>query len=249
MLRALGRLLRAIVHLLRGVGIVWRRFPQASVAQRHAHVAAWAATLLDILGVSVRLAGRPLADRGPLLIVANHVSWLDIIVVHAFCPQARFVSKAAVRHWPVIGTLTEAAGTLFIERESKRDAVRVVHHMAEALRAGDTLAVFPEGTTSDGHALLPFHANLLQAAIATGTPVQPLALRYADASGCPSTAAAYIGTTTLAQSLWQVVRARDLRVQVERLSPLPSEAGDRRMLARRLQDDIAGALSGVTTVA
>ena len=82
------------------------------------------------------------------------------------CP-ARFVSKADVRHWPVLGRLVDAAGTLYIERERKRDAMRVVHQMAEALRAGDTLAVFPEGTTTDGHSLLPFHANLLQAAIAT----------------------------------------------------------------------------------
>ena len=91
---------------------------------------------------------------------------------------ARFVSKADVRHWPLLGWLVACGGTLFIERERKRDALRVVHQMAEALQAGETVAVFPEGTTSDGHGLLPFHANLLQAAIATETPVQPVALRY-----------------------------------------------------------------------
>lgn len=248
MLQAIARLVRAIVHVLRGICTVAYRFPGASAVQRHAHVAAWAAGMLRILGVSVRLGGPALPAGGPLLIVANHVSWLDILVVHAFCPQARFVSKAAVRHWPVIGRLTEAAGTLFIERESKRDALRVVHHMAGALREGDTLAVFPEGTTSDGQAVLPFHANLLQAAIATAAPVQPLVLRYADAQGSPSRAAAYIGTTTLVQSLWWVVRARSLRVHVERLPVLAPGLSERRVLAQRLQDDILQALGRLPAV-
>ena len=114
------------------------------------------------------------------LVTANHVSWLDIAAVHAVCPQARFVSKADVRHWPLLGWLIGAVGTLFIERERKRDAMRVVHQMAESLIAGDVVAVFPEGTTGDGRALLPFHANLLQAAIAAEAPVQPVALRYTE---------------------------------------------------------------------
>ena len=96
----------------------------------------------------------------------------------------RFVSKADVRHWPLIGSLARGAGTLFIERESRRDAMRVVHHMAERLTAGDVLAIIPEGTTSDGVSLLPFHANLLQAAIATNAPVLPVALRFTNAATC-----------------------------------------------------------------
>ena len=101
---------------------------------------------------------------------------------------ARFVSKADVGHWPFIGYLVASGGTLFIERERKRDALRVVHQIAAALQAGDIVAVFPEGTTSDGHDVLPFHANLLQAAIATAAPVQPLVLRYRDAHAAVSRA-------------------------------------------------------------
>ena len=101
--------------------------------------------------------------------------------IHAVCPQARFVSKADVKHWPVLGRLVDAADTLYLERERRRDAMRVVHRMSEALAAGDTVAVFPEGTTGEGRDLLPFHANLLQAAIATATPVQAVALRFSDA--------------------------------------------------------------------
>jgi 1-acyl-sn-glycerol-3-phosphate acyltransferase len=241
---AIARLLRAVTHVMRGVWIAWRRFPGAAADQRHAMVGQWAATLLRLLGLDVQVVGGPLPGQGPLLIVANHVSWLDIVVLHACCPQARFVSKAGVGRWPLIGRLTRAADTLFIERESKRDALRVVHHMAEALKGGDILAVFPEGTTSDGDAVLPFHANLLQAAVAAGAPLQPLALRYADALGTPSRAAAYTGTTTLVHSLWRVVRARDLRVQLTVLPGVSSTGTDRRGLALRCQDDIQRALQG-----
>lgn len=242
MLRAVARLSRAVLHLLRGVWIAWRQFPGAAPEARHVIIAEWAGTLLRLLGLSVIQSGAPLPAAGPLLIVANHVSWLDIVVVHAGCPRARFVSKAGVARWPVIGPLTRAADTLFIERDSKRDALRVVHHMAEALKAGDTLAVFPEGTTSDGEGVLPFHANLLQAAVAAAAPLQPLVLRYADATGSPSRAAAYTGSTTLVRSVWAVVRARDLQVQMTVLPQVPTAGADRRSLAQRCRDEIARAL-------
>jgi 1-acyl-sn-glycerol-3-phosphate acyltransferase len=118
-------------------------------------------------------------------------------------PAARFVSKADVRAWPLVSRLVDAAGTLYLERERKRDALRVVHAMASALQQGQTVAIFPEGTTSTGHGLLPFHANLLQAAISTDTPVQPVALRFSDATHAVSLAAEFVGATTLLQSLWQ----------------------------------------------
>ena len=83
----------------------------------------------------------------------------------------RFISKSDVQGWPIVGTLATAAGTLYIERASRRDALRMVRGMADALRAGEVLAVFPEGTTGDGRTLLPFHANLLEAAVQAGAPV------------------------------------------------------------------------------
>ena len=116
--------------------------------------------------------------------------------------------------------------------------------MAEALRAGDTVAIFPEGTTSDGHTLLPFHANLLQSAITTGLPVQPLALRYADARGPVSQAVSYVGDTSLVQSLWWVACGDDIRVRVQWLPAQPVHGTDRRQLAQRVADAIQAALNG-----
>ena len=123
--------------------------------------------------------------------------------------------------------------------------MRVVHQLAAALQAGEILAVFPEGTTSDGHGLLPFHANLLQAAIVTAAPVQPIALRFADAHGPVSAAAAFVGATTLLESMWQVLCADGLTATVQLLPPQATGQTDRRALAERLQAQIGVALAAL----
>lgn len=239
MLRALWRLAAATGQALGGALICALVFPFISPPQRMAHVGRWSARMLRALGI--RLAVRGSVHPGPVLLVANHISWVDILAIDAVHP-ARFVSKADVKRWPLIGYLVASGGTLFIERERKRDAMRVVHQMAAALEAGDTVAVFPEGTTGDGRALLPFHANLLQAAIATGSPLQPVALRYSEPGHPVSPATAWVGETTLVQNLWAVACAEGLTVRVQVLPPLGSRHADRRALVGRVQDAIAAAL-------
>ncbi len=241
-LRGAWRLLRIAVHVLHGVAVVLLRFPSLDAAGRHTRIRWWAAGLLRAAGVALDGSGTP--RPGGTLLVANHVSWLDIVAIHALCPRARFVSKADVKAWPVLNRLVDAADTLYIERERRRDAMRVMHHIGEALVAGDMVAVFPEGTTGAGHELLPFHANLLQAAIATGTPLQPVALRFSDAAHAVSPAVAFVGDTTLLQSLWWVACAEGLRVRVAFLPPIGSEHADRRALAERVRGEIAQALGG-----
>lgn len=235
---AVGRAVRALAHVLRGLWTVRTQFGRLSPAQSDVLVAAWSRQLLTIMGVELVVVGQP-ARQGPLLVVANHSSWLDILVLNAAQPS-RFVSKADVRHWPVLGALVAGAGTLFIERENRRDAMRVVHHMAERLAAGEVLTVFPEGTTGDGQHLLPFHANLLQAAISAPAPVLPVGLRFLDAaSGQPSLAPLFVGDTTLVASLWTTLRARGLQAVVH--CGLPQEANglDRRSWARQLHGEVA----------
>lgn len=239
-MRALWRLVRALLHAGHGLLIVLFIFPWLGPDARRERVRWWAAKMLRMLGIELRVQGR--FRPGAKLIVANHVSWLDVMSVHAVCPEARFVSKADVQRWPLVGRLVGAAGTLYIERERARDALRVVHQMAAALRGGDTVAVFPEGTTGDGHALLPFHANLLQAAIATETPVQPVALRYADARHAVSPAAQWLGATTLAQSLWKLARGDGLVVHLRVVEAQASRHADRRALAVRLRELVTEAL-------
>jgi 1-acyl-sn-glycerol-3-phosphate acyltransferase len=233
------RLGRATLHVLHGM-LVMTRFPALDEAGRHARIRWWSAGLLRTMGLTLEVSGQP--RPGATLLIANHISWLDIAAIHAAAPHARFVSKADVLQWPLLGWLIRNAGTLFIERERKRDAVRVVHAMAEALQAGDTVAVFPEGTTGTGPAPLPFHANLLQAAVATATPVQPVVLRFADAAQAYSQAVVYIGDTTLLQSLWRVACARGLRAHVQILPAVATAHADRRALAEHLRELVAAEL-------
>ena len=234
---ALARLLRCGLHVLHGMAVM-TRFPGLDEAGRHARIGWWSAALVRHLGLALHVRGtspRP----GATLVVANHVSFLDIAAIHAAVPQARFVSKADVLAWPLLGWLIRNAGTLFIERERKRDALRVVHAMAESLQRGETVAVFPEGTTGAGDVPLPFHANLLQAAIATATPVQPVVLRYATPGEHVATAAQFLGETTLLQAVWRMASARGLAVHVEILPPVATAHADRRALAEHLRQMVA----------
>ena len=239
--RGAWRLVRAVLHGLHGVALVLLRFPSLSREGRRQRVHWWAGKMLRLLGLQLQVQGR--FKPGAKMIAANHISWLDILAVHAVCPEARFVSKAEVRDWPLVGRLVAAGDSLYIERHRKRDALRVVHQSAEALQAGDTVAVFPEGTTGTGDALLPFHANLLQAAVATGAPVQPVALRYADRLVPVSPHALWVGNTTLAQTLWLLATADGLVAHLVVLPPRATRHADRRALVDTLRADIEAALA------
>lgn len=237
---ALWRLARATVHVLHGLLVIRTEFGRLDAAGRHIRIRWWSAKMLRVLGITLAPGGTP--RPGATLIISNHISWLDIMTIHSVAPHARFVSKADVKDWPVIGALVTGAGTLYIERERKRDALRVVHQMAEALQGGETVAVFPEGTTSDGRSLLPFHANLLQAAISVEAPIQPVLLRFADAAHSVSPAAEYVGETTLLQSLWRIAQARGLTAHVEFGLPEGTAHADRRALAEKLRGDLIARL-------
>ncbi|MDH4479830.1 MAG: lysophospholipid acyltransferase family protein [Rhodoferax sp.] len=234
---ALGRLLRMLVHVGVGLWTIYRRFPGLEQSARDAAVQAWAHTMLACLGVKLQVHG-PVPEYGPVLLAANHISWLDILVMHA-ARHCRFISKSDIQHWPLIGTLATAGGTLYITRESRRDALRVVHHMVECLRAHEVLAVFPEGTTGDGAGVLPFHANLFQAAISADAPVVPVGLRFINGrSGLASFAPCYIGDDTLIASVWRTLRARDL-VAVVHFGTAQTAAGrDRRAWAADLRSAV-----------
>jgi 1-acyl-sn-glycerol-3-phosphate acyltransferase len=246
-LLALRRFLCVIAMVLRGLWLASVVMPRRDAAGRRAIVQRWSVRMLGGLGVEVRTSGR--AHPGAVLVVANHVSWLDIPALHASAPQVRFVSKSNIAHWPLLGRLARAGGTLFIERERRRDAVRVVHEVAAALRQSDAVAVFPEGTTGAGDGLLPFHANLLQAAITTATAVQPVVLRYSEPGHRLSVAAQYVGQTTLGQSLMKVCRARGLVVDVRFLEAEPAGEPDRRVLAEVLRERIAAELRAMDRAA
>ena len=241
---ALWLLLRGGAHLLGGWWTIRTRFPSLSQAEREAEVQRWARGFLRVWRIDLQVRGTPPA-QGPLLLVANHISWLDILVLHAagFC---RFVSKADIKDWPVIGMMATHAGTLYIARDSRRDALRVVHHMRDALLRGEVVAVFPEGTTSDGITLLPFHANLIQAAISAHAPALPVALQFIDGrNGAMSTAPMYIGDQTLLESVWRTLTTPGLRAVVSYGQAQSPEGRERREWAAELRRQVDGLRNGV----
>jgi 1-acyl-sn-glycerol-3-phosphate acyltransferase len=203
----------------------------------------WSRRLLDILGIHVVVHG-PFPPPGqPCMLISNHVSWLDIHVIDAVNP-ARFVAKQEIRNWPIAGWLSARAGTLFINRERRRDTGRAAGVVTHVLKGGEVVGVFPEGTTSDGRGVLKFHASLLQPAIEAGTPFLPVALTYRDASGQLSDAPVYIGSTTLVESITRIAGQNYTRVEVTAL-PLhayPPES-HRRECARELRERILAALA------
>ena len=239
---AVVRMARLLAHALAGLWTLHYRFGSMAVAQQQMAVQLWAQGVLRIMGIGLQVHGR--AHPGPVLLVANHISWLDIVVMLA-AHYCRFVAKSELKAWPLIGPLATAAGTLYIERSSSRDALRVVHHMAERLQAGDVLAVFPEGTTGDGVAVLPFHANLLQAAIAAQAPAQAVGLRFVNAWGQPSFAPCYIGDDTFVGSVWRTLCARGLVVHVAFAAADMSQGRNRRDWATDLRAQVM-AVRGVS---
>ena len=235
--KVLWILTKAMLHTLRGFWIIRMQFPRLAQDDRYARVNIWSGQMLKIVGIELVVNGTPLAE-GPVLLVANHISWLDILVMHA-SRHCRFVSKSDIKQWPLVATMANGAGTLYLERGSRRDAHRVVSLMAERLRAGDVLAVFPEGTTGDGITLKPFHANLIQAAIEAPAPVQPVALKFLDAaSGQTSFAPSYVDDETLVGSIWRTLTAPPLLAVVTYGELQTHQGQTRRLWSEALREDI-----------
>ncbi|MFJ4322858.1 lysophospholipid acyltransferase family protein [Streptomyces tricolor] len=227
--RAVLRLTAVAALLLAGIVLspLGRTIPAEWVGR-------WCRALVRAAGVRVRITGSA-PPAGGLLLVANHVSWLDVPLLAAVRP-ARMLAKTEIRQWPVAGALAARGGALFIERDRLRALPGTVDRIAGALRAGAAVTVFPEGSTWCGRAHGRFRRAVFQAALDAGVPVQPVGLRYRRRDGGPGTAAAFVGEDTLLASLWRVARARDLVAEVE-IRPVipPGTHPDRRALAHASQ--------------
>jgi 1-acyl-sn-glycerol-3-phosphate acyltransferase len=250
MLDTLGstvRALRFLLHLLHGL-LLALIYPHLPHLTKRRILQGWSAKLLRILNVRIELADNwRLQATHNMLIVSNHISWLDIFVLNAVIPM-RFVAKAEVRAWPVLGWLCARAETLFIERGKARAAARINANMIELLQRGEILAVFPEGTTTDGSQLAHFHSSLIQPAIDAAGNIQPLALRYLDDQGAPSLLPAYVGEMSFATSLCNILGARRLHVRLTCLAPLDARLGDRRTLTALARQQIHSALFAAADV-
>ncbi|MFD8012139.1 lysophospholipid acyltransferase family protein [Streptomyces sp. NPDC059762] len=197
---------------------------------RLALVRLWARTVVRAFGVRPTVTGTPPAPGRPALVVANHVSWLDIPLVAAVLP-GRMIAKREVRDWPVLGALAALGGTLFIDRDGLRQLPGTVREVAGVLAAGGRVTAFPEGSTWCGRAGGRFRPALFQAAVDTGSDVQPVRIDYR-----PRGAAAYVGEDPLGASLWRVVRTPGMAGDIRILDPISViQYPDRRLLAAAAQ--------------
>lgn len=244
------RLLRVLLHLFRGLATCALVFPFIDDAGRRARVGAWSVRLLGLCGVQVRIEHYRGAQPAPrALMVSNHVSWLDIFVINSLHPT-RFVAKADIRGWPLIGWLCEKTGTIFISRGKLRDVRRIYQGLVTSLHAGEHVAFFPEGTTAAQGSLLPFHANLFEAAIEAEVPVQPYAVRYLDRNGKLHPAADFVGDMTFVQSMFAVLDAGGMTAELTVLPVIDTGAAShRRDLAEAARDAIAAVLDDTLVVA
>lgn len=246
--RRLYRLSLLILHVFLGaaVTLVMTRPNQPPGSKYDAISAWWRKRIANILGVSLHVHGRPVP--GPVLIVANHISWLDIAVL-GWIPRISFLSKAEVRHWPVLGWLAQRGGTLFIERGGHGSANRAVAQISRHLKEGRNILIFPEGTTSDGSHVQIFHPRLFAAAIQTETPIQPVALRYMRPEGQPRgtahPSAPFIGDDTFGTHLWRMLGEPATRTEIEFLPPIEPKGRDRKTLARLAREQIARRIEAV----
>jgi len=244
------RLARVVFHLVRGLATCALVFPWAATPLRERLVRRWSARLLAICRVRVehlpgtQSAVTPLAHA---LVVSNHISWLDIFVINSLHP-CRFVAKAEIRAWPVLGWLVAQAGTVFIARGNRRELRHIFQGLVDALGQGQRVAFFPEGTTASQGRLLPFHANLFEAAIDARVPVQPYALAYVDTDGGWHPAVDYTGETTFVDSLLRILRSEPVVARLGYLHAIASEGAHRRELSAQARDAIAGALGALGAV-
>jgi 1-acyl-sn-glycerol-3-phosphate acyltransferase len=234
------RLSRVVLHLLAGLATCALVFPWAGGALRERLARRWSRRLLGICRVSVEQApGAPALAHA--LIVANHISWLDIFVINSLHP-CRFVAKAEIRAWPVLGWLAARAGTVFLARGNRRDLRHIFKGIVGVLQRGERVAFFPEGTTARQGTVLPFHANLFEAAIDAKVAVQPYAIEYVDANGARHPAVDYVDDTTVVESLFMVLEHGPVRARLACLAPIDAAGAHRRELAQAAHDAVADAL-------
>ena len=244
-IRRLWRLGRLLAHVIVGAVIAHGVFGMLTLAgvdrdrrRRRALVRGWNRGVLRILNVRLHLEGQ--IASGAVLYAANHISWLDIPCLRAVV-DAAFVSKDEVRRWPVIGRMSERAGTIFLKRGGHDASNETAEHMTWSLARHRPVIVFPEATTSDGRMVRYFHARLYQAAVRTSGTVQAVAIAYPHADGAHPRVS-FVGDDDLVRHLWRLLNEDRIEARLVFCAPLPAAGRERRALANRTHAQVCQAL-------
>lgn len=253
MIRLLWRTAALALLLTLGLAVLFTVYRLVSLERQCRIRRYWSQRLLWICDITLQVRGEPNIERArPGLVVMNHVSWLDIFVLNAVMPVT-FVAKSEIRRWPLVGWLVSGTGTIFIERGSRHAVRHVNHEIRHRLARGEHIGFFPEGTTSDGQGVLPFHTSLFAAALHSPqsmgsglqpVPVMPLTIRYLQ-NGTPSRIPAYIGDDTLVGSIVRILSHRGLQVELGYLPAIQQVPPDmtRHALASAVEHEIRQSLT------
>ncbi len=235
------RLVRLLLHIVYGCVGVAVVFPFLSHKRRLREIKGWSRQVLRIVHLRLAVRGSLPPGHAPTLIVSNHVSWLDICVLGSVMP-VRFVAKADVRRWPLVGSLASGTGTIFIERGNRLDTVRINRAIVQALTRGEHVAMFPEGTSTDGTEIKPFHASLFQPALGAVARVAVVALRYVNPDGSVNVDASYARERSLWESFRLVVACRSLHAELIFAASIDVSGRTRADIARAAECAAADAL-------
>lgn len=233
---------RMLLHIVQGLMTAGLVFPHVAPRTRAAITQAWSAKMLRILNVVLSTRGaRPNEDAKQLIVVSNHISWLDIFVINSAQPS-RFIAKSEIRDWPIAGWLCERSGTLFVRRSKRSDTTRINSEIHDALALGDTVAIFPEGTTTRGDRLLKFHTSLFEPAVVNQAKVAPTAIRYRQTNGETAECAAFVGETTFTESISAIIAQRKMIAEITFAPTIDAAAMTRRDVALQSENAIAAIL-------
>ncbi|MDO5686653.1 MAG: lysophospholipid acyltransferase family protein [Neisseria sp.] len=235
------RLLRFALWTLKMLWVCRVHYPFLTQEKRDERSCRLARQGLAILRVCLSVTGNPSEHIRHTLFVANHVSWLDVLVLLACYPMG-FVAKKEIRSWFMIGKAAEFAGTIFVDRSQRGDTDAINRAMADSLRLGRNAVFFPEaGTSADGLHLKPFKAALFESAILSASAIQPVAMRFYDGNGCRTTRPAYTDKVTLFGCVCNILSLRETEVRLEFLPSISAEevvASERYALKERIEAQI-----------
>lgn len=230
------------VHIAVGIAILATVWVFCEQVTRDKLIRWWSKGILWRFNIKVVTFGQtPSLNQESSMILANHVSWIDIYALNSVIP-VRFIAKSDINNWPVFGYLARKSGTIFINRTSRKDTARIVNKTAESLLNGNNVAFFPEGTTTDGTTLEHFKSSLVQAAIQANSTIRPLAIRYPNPDGSANTSLAYAGETTMAESMMQALKTKQPIVELHFLPTIDSQPSNRQVITQKAHTAIATTL-------
>lgn len=234
-----------VLHVTVGLAIVMlminpisRRIRPGGEGLDSRTIRAWSVLMVRVFGMRVQRFGEPVP--GAALFVANHVSWIDITLLHSQ-RVVGFVAKAEIARWPIVGWLASRGGTIFHHRGDNESLHGVMHQMLERLQKGRAIGVFPEGRTNNGQGVGVFHARIFQPAVLAGVPSQPVALKY-GVGGCAQTTVAFKPRENFLQNFWRLLGEPARRVEVHFLESVSVDADGRRRMAEISRDRIIAAM-------